>query len=167
MELKTDRLLRGPIWGQTIDQLAGMFKPRTNYMIYMLSMAIGIMYDKRIAKPEENGEEPRNVPRNVFQNNDNGQLDFMFQAAILTTTTVDMSEDERLNLAFGDKDEAGFDKMGFLSEFANFGVTKLHENIGSSPVETMENIKNFLAASVEGNNLDIDSLPDDYLLPDE
>jgi hypothetical protein len=30
----------------------------------------------------------------------------------------------------------------------------------------MENIKNFLAATVEGRNLDIDALPDELLLED-
>ena len=30
----------------------------------------------------------------------------------------------------------------------------------------MENIKNFLVATVEGRNLDIDALPDDLLLED-
>ena len=37
------------------------------------------------------------------------------------------------------------------------------EHIGSSPIESMENIKNFLAATVEGNNFDIDAIPDDLL----
>jgi hypothetical protein len=101
------------------------------------------------------------VPRNVLQNNDNGKLDFMFQAAILSTTTESFTEDERLELAFGEKTD--FKKIDFLTQFANFGVTKLVEHIGSSPIESMENIKNFLAATVEGNNFDIDALPDDLL----
>ena len=33
--------------------------------------------------------------------------------------------------------------------------------------ETMENIKNFLSAIVEGNNFDIDALPDDILLGED
>ena len=117
---------------------------------------------KRIEKPEENGEEPTSVPRNVLQNNDNGKLDFMFQAAILSTGTESMSEDERLNLAFGEKTD--FKKLDFLTQYANFGVTKLNECIGESILETMDNIKNFLFSTVEGRNLDIDSLPDDILL---
>jgi hypothetical protein len=50
-----------------------------------------------------------------------------------------------------------------LTQFANLGVTKLVEHIGSSALESMENIKNFLCATVEGNNFDIDALPDDLL----
>lgn len=123
------------------------------------------MYDKRIIKPEENGEEPKSVPRNVMRNHDNGKLDFIFQAAILSTSTEAFTEDERLDLAFGDKTE--FNKIEFLTQFANFGVTKLEELIGDTSLESMENIKNFLASSIEGRNLDIDALPDDILLDDE
>ena len=118
--------------------------------------------DKRIEKPEENNEEPRTVPRNVLQNNDNGKLDFIFQAAILSTKTEDFSEEERLNLAFGEKSD--FNRMAFITQFANFGVTKLTELIGASTIESMENIKNFFSSTVEGRNFDIDTLPDDILL---
>ena len=162
MELTRDVVLRGPVWAKAADNLSGIFKTRPHYMLFMLSISIGIMYDKRIEKLEENGEDPKSIGRNVFVNNDNGKLDFMFQAAILSTTTQAFSEEERLDLAFGEKTE--FNKMGFLIEFANFGVTKLVELIADTPLETMENIKNFLVSTVEGRNLDVDGLPDDYLL---
>ena len=144
--------------GTAIEALSPLFKPRAQYNIYILSLSIGIMYDRRIV-----GEEDyrHSVPRNVIQNNDNGKLDFMFQAAILSTTTESFTEDERLELAFGEKTD--FKKIDFLTQFANFGVTKLVEHIGASPIESMENIKNFLTATVEGNNFDIDALPDDLL----
>ena len=165
MEITADIMLRGTAWTQALDALSPIFKTRTNYMIYMLSLSIGIMYDKRIEKPEERGEEPRGVPRNVIRNNENGKLDTMFQAAILSTTTESIPEERRLDLAFGEKTE--FNKIGFLTQFANFGVTKLAELIGDSPLESMENIKNFLVSTVEGRNLEIDSLPDDILLEDD
>ena len=93
------------------------------------------------------------------------KLDFMFQTAILSTTTENFTEDQRLELAFGEKTE--FKKIEFLTQFANFGVTKLVEHTGTSPLESMENIKNFLSSIVEGNNFDIDALPDDILLSDD
>lgn len=164
MEITTDVLLRGAEWAKAIDNLSSIFKTRTHYSIYILAMSIGIMYDKRIEKPEENGEDPKSVPRNVLQNNDNGKLDFMFQAAILSTETEMLSEDERLDLAFGEKGD--FNRIGFLTQFANFGVTKLNECIGSSSIESMENIKNFLFSTVEGRNLEIDALPDEILMAD-
>ena len=158
MEITTDVALRGTAWDTAIEALSPLFKPRAQYSIYMLSLSIGIMYDRRIASDED---YRHSVPRNVLQNNDNGKLDFMFQAAILSTTTESFTEDERLELAFGEKTD--FKKIDFLTQFANFGVTKLVEHIGASPIESMENIKNFLAATVEGNNFDIDALPDDLL----
>ena len=164
MEITTDVLLRGTEWAKAIDNLSTIFNTRTHYSIYMLSMAIGIMYDKRIEKPDENGEDPKSVPRNVLQNNDNGKLDFMFQAAILSTSTETFSEDERLDLAFGEKTD--FNKLAYLTQFANYGVTVLNAQTGDSVIETMENIKNFLFSTVEGRNLDIDALPDDILLTD-
>ena len=166
MEITTDISLRGTAWNIAIENLSDIFKTRPNYMIYMLSLSIGIMYDKREEKlPIEEGEEIRSVPRNVIRNNDNGKLDFMFQAAILSTTTEQFSEEERLDLAFGEKTD--FKKIDFLTQFANFGVTKLIEYIGDTPIESMENIKNFFALTVEGRNLEIDALPDDILLSDE
>ena len=158
MEITTDIALRSTAWDQAIDALSPLFKPRSQYSIYMLALSIGIMYDRRIASDED---YRHSVPRNVLQNNDNGKLDFMFQAAILSTTTESFTEDERLELAFGEKTD--FKKIDFLTQFSNFGVTKLVEHIGASPIESMENIKNFLAATVEGNNFDIDALPDDLL----
>lgn len=159
MEITTDIALRGTAWDTAIDALSPLFKPRAQYSIYMLSLSIGIMYDRRIASDED---YRHSVPRNVIQNNDNGKLDFMFQSAILSTTTESFTEDQRLELAFGEKTD--FKKIDFLTQFANFGVTKLVELIGSSPLETMENVKNFLCATVEGNNFDIDALPDDLLM---
>ena len=165
MELTTDVILRGDAWNKAAEKLSSIFKTRTHYMLFMLSIAIGIMYDKRIDKLESTSDETKSVPRNVLQNNDNGKLDFMFQAAVLSTTTENFSEEERLELSFGEKTE--FNKMGFLVEFANFGITKLVDLIADTPLETMENIKNFLISTVEGRNLDVEGLPDDYLLLDE
>lgn len=174
MELTTDVLLKGKIWARTIDEMTPIFKTRTNYNIFLLCIAIGIMYDQRIEKFDDDGIEARNVPRNVMQNRDNGRMDFMFQAAILSTKTIECSEDKRLDLAFGDKEEnEKFNELGFstqldlLTQFANFGVTKLEEQIGDSVVETMDNIKTFLTSTIEGNNFDINGIPDDIFLLDD
>ena len=87
MEMTRDVYLRGTAWKQASEKLSAIFKRRPHYMLYMLSMAIGIMYDRRIEKLPENGEETISIPRNVFVNNDNGKMGFMFQAAVLSTTT--------------------------------------------------------------------------------
>lgn len=165
MELTTDIPLRGIAWNKVIDQLSSVFKTRTHYTLYILSLSIGLMYDKRIERPEDDGAELKTVPRLVVSNNDNGKLDVMFQAAILSTATEQLSEDDRLDLAFGEKTE--FNKIGFLTQFANYGVTKLAELIGDTILESMENIKDFLVSTVEGRNFDIDALPDDILLSED
>lgn len=167
MELTTDVLLKGTAWDHAIKDLGEIFSTRTNYDIYLLCMSIGIMYDRRISKPEEDGEDVHTVPRTVIRNqNDNfDKIDFMFQAAVLTTLTEDLTEEQRLELAFGDE-TANFNKLAFLTEFANFGVTKLVEYIGDSKIESMENIKNFLVSTIEGRNFDIDALSDEEIMED-
>lgn len=163
MELTSDVILKGSEWVQAWEALSSIFSTRPNYSIFMLSLSIGIMYDRRIAILAQNSEEDeKTVTRNIIHNNDNGKLDIMFQTAILSTTTETLSEDDRMELAFGEKGQ--FNRIGFLTQFANFGVTKLLELIGTSQLETMENVKNFLVSTVEGRNLEIDSLPDDMLL---
>ena len=160
MELKKDIILKGTQWRLASDKLSPIFKAKPHYMLFMLALSIGIMYDRRIDKLDDSGEEIQ-IPRNVIVNNDNGKLDFMFQAAILSTTAELLSEEERLSLAFGEGD---FDRLGFLISFANYGVTKLVGLIADTNLESMEKIKNFLIATVEGRNYDLFDLPDELLL---
>lgn len=169
MELSTDILLRGEVWANALDKLNKIFSTRTNYSIYLLSVAIGIMYDKRIKKYEDENVNPRSVPRNIVHNNDNGRLDFMYQAAILTTRTENFTEEQRMQLAFGDNPEEllGMKKTEFLTQFANFGATKLAECIGVDDLDSMEKIKDFLNSSIEGINFDIDDIPDTILTEEE
>ena len=133
MEITTDISLRGTAWNTAIEKLGCIFKTRTNYMIYMLALSIGIMYDKREDRlPVEDGEEVRSVPRNVIRNNDQGKLDFMFQAAILSTTTEEFSEEERLDFAFGDKND---EKIGFKIREAQMQKIPYMLIIGDKEVE--------------------------------
>ena len=168
MEITKDVYLKGTAWNEAIDSMSSIFRGasrRLNYNVFMFALAIGILYDQRIETPDSAGEDNKSVPRNVLQNNDNGKLDLIFQAAILSTTTQDFSEEERLDLAFGEKTD--FDKIAFLTEFANFGVTKLLEQKGDTPLESMEKLKNFVSLTIAGHNLDIDAIPDDILLDED
>lgn len=167
MDFRSDVVLKGTAWDNTIKDLGKIFSTRTNFSVYLLAMSIGIMYDQRIDKLDETDEsEPHNVPRTVLTSqNMDGRIDFMFQAAILTSQTIDFDEDKRLQLAFGDNNDS-FKKMEFLTEFANFGATKLAEKAGISNLESMENIKNFLVSTLEGRNFDIDTLSEEDLLDD-
>ena len=102
---------------------------------------------------------------------------------------MEITEEDRLELALGSKNEelnsqsnkkakkeleidvspvvANFRKMDFLTQFANFGVTILHEQIGDTLIESMENIKNFLTSALEGTNFSLDDIPDEMLLYDD
>lgn len=164
MVVTTDVQLIGKEWATMIEELEPYFSNATNYDLFILSSAIGIMYDKRISEPEkEDDEEPKYVPRTVIQNRNQEpgcMLELLFQTAILSTKTEQLSIKERMDLAFGDED-GKFNKIKFLTEFSNFGITKLGELIGDTPAETMNNINVFLVSSYEGKNLEIDELPDE------
>lgn len=51
MEVRSDIPLRGVAWNSVITGYDGIFEPATQYMLFMLALAIGIMYDKRIDVP--------------------------------------------------------------------------------------------------------------------
>ena len=107
MEL-SDVILTGTSWNKAVDKLLFMFdsKSPARYKLYMLALSIGIMYDQRIEKPEGNEDEAKStIGRNVFFTHDNGKLDLMFQAAILSSATVQYTEEERLAYAFGEKSD--------------------------------------------------------------
>ncbi len=167
MELITskDVILRGTAWDKAIEAYSSIFKSRPFYNLFLLAASIGIIYDKRIEKLEENGEQPRTLPRNVIDNQEriDHRFDVMAQTVILQSKTLNYSDDERMKIAFDDQDTR-VNALDILEEFANFGVTKLVEQIGATEIETMENLKDFLAASVEGSNFDIDSIPDEDIL---
>lgn len=164
MVISSDILLRGKEWNVVIDTFSNIFKTRTNFSIYLLALSIGVVYDQRIERLEETGYDVKSVSRTVI-NNEGGMLDHLFEAAILSTTTESFAEERRLDLAF-DNENTDFNKIAFLTQFANFGVTKLMELIGDTDEESMENIKNFLVRTFEGENLDIDDIPDDYIVDD-
>ena len=95
MEITTDVTLKGSCWRKALDAFAPFFPQalQPNYSIYAISMSIGIMYDKQLdIAGEETDEEKDNrptVPRTVLHPH-NTDLDFLFQAAILTSTWVNI-----------------------------------------------------------------------------
>lgn len=159
MVISSDIRLVGGEWVAAINAYSNIFTSKTNYQVYLLSTAIGIMYDEQVdLSGTKSDDNPPSVPRNVFNRN-NSPFDIMYQTAILTSKNVDLSENERIDLAFDDK-EADVSKIEFLTKFANYGVTKLLDQVGSDELETMEKLKIFLTSSMEGSNFDIDSIDD-------
>lgn len=168
MEMTTDVILKGGNWKKALDLFAPFFPQslQPNYSIFVISISIGIMYDKQLEiAGEETQEEKENrssVPRTVLHPH-NTDLDFLFQSAILTTSLVSMTEEERMDLAFNPSTEIKFAKLDFLAKYANFGVGKLLEQGSEDPIEAMQKIKSFLASTIEGYNYEIDSISEDEL----
>ena len=164
MEIASDVLLKGDAWSEARKKVERIFVTRPNYMLYILAMSVGILHDKRIKELPSQGEDPLNVPRTVLTNHNNSRLDLMFQAAILSSLTVDYSEEERLQYAFAEKTE--FKKMEFLTQFANYGITQIAPLLTESDVESMENLKQFLDNALEDFNDDAELIIDEDLMVD-
>lgn len=157
--ITSDVILKGETWKEVLNNLQPkIFK--TQYGVYVVCIAIGIMYDKQKVFDEMvDSDEQRYVPRTMLYQKKE-ELEILFQTAILSTETVNFDEDKRLELAFGHLDKE-FNKIQFLTKFANFGAIILKEKLADDPLETMENIKNFITSTVEGTNFDIDPLSED------
>ena len=75
MDFRSDIVLRGVAWDQTIRSLKDIFNTRTYFSIYLLSMSIGIMYDKRIEKLDEADEN--GLPGNGIVGNAAFDIEFL------------------------------------------------------------------------------------------
>lgn len=168
LELTSDVILKGPIWSESIDQLKGKFFD-TIWDIYALSISIGMMFDCQIDSddmvPEGYDQEPRYIPRNLLGHAQNESLlEFMFQTALVTTKWLDLDEDQRLELAFSEDKKPDFNPVAFLTKYANYGITKIHELISDSDdIETMESLMTFLNSAYESG---IDNLANNEELED-
>lgn len=149
MQITTDVALKGPVWAEMLDLLVTEIFPRY-WDLFSLSISIGMMYDGQIENddmvPSDYKENPRSIPRNVLiQNKNKSLLEFMLQAAMITTKHVDFSEQERLEIAFNSKAVENFNPMHFLTKFSNYGILKIKEAIGdATDVELMEKLMAFL-----------------------
>lgn len=173
MEIKSDIICRGSAWYKVGQGYGYNEKPKffnTFWATFKLCMTIGILYDKQ-TDDEVNSEEEEKmtVPRSMFNRYDE-EMKFFFQTAILSSNCVELSEKDRLFLAFsedvtedemegddyevltkGISEEAlKFDRIQFLKKFANYGATKLAEQLSEIDSETMENLAEFLIASYTG-----------------
>lgn len=167
-----DIYLKGNYWRKALDLFSPFFPQnlQPNYSIFAISVSIGIMYDRQAEMageetPEEKESRP-SVPRTVLHRH-NMDLDFLFQSAILTTSLVSFNDEQRMDLAFNPSTEIKFNKLEFLTKFANFGVGKLLEQGSEEPIEAMQKLKLFLASTMEGYNYEIDGISEDDLGEDD
>ncbi len=189
MEIRSDIPLKGDEWGKAIEATVSEIRGANNWnaainngvskifdtqwALFKVCLAIGILYDSQIDEfpkaAEYDDDSGKSIPRSMFSSHAS-EMDYFFNAAILTSNTIDLSEADRLFLAFSEDiteeemegedigvikhgvSEAAlnFDKVGFLVKFANYGVTKINEQIDSNENTTMENLSQFLTESYKG-----------------
>lgn len=140
MILSSDLEMRHPLWERADNELCannefGIFNRLVD--VYVLACAIGIKEDKVISDNEIDNplESPKTIGRNTHRENLDirDMLDFMLQNALIHTKTINLDEDERLKLAFNpDYTNKKIRAAEFLTGFANYGITKIFENITSS-----------------------------------
>lgn len=160
-QITADIMLKGDVWERVITGLCPhIFK--TYYSVYLLCASIGIMYDKQELFEGADSDEVKTIPRTVLHNN-SAELEILFQTAVLASQQVNFDEDTRLEIAFGSKKLDNLTSMQFLTRYANYGAVVLDDKVTEDLLETIENIKDFLASTVEGTNFDIDPLSDDMV----
>ena len=154
MQITADVTLKGPVWAEMTDLLVTEYIP-TNMDLYALSISIGMMYDGQIETdemvPSGYKENPRSIPRNVLiQSKNKSLLEFMLQAAIITSKHVEFTEQERLELAFSEKPIEKFSPIQFLTKYANYGIVKIKEALSDADdVELMQKMMSFLDSIYE------------------
>ncbi len=140
MQLSSDLEMYHPLWERADNELCstselGIFNRLVD--VYVLACAIGIKEDKVISNDEIANplSSPKTIGRNTHRENLDIRdlLDFMLQNALLNTATLNIDEDERLKLAFNpDYVNKKINAANFLTGFANYGITKIYENIKSN-----------------------------------
>ncbi len=189
MEVRSDLIFKGPIWSR-LDR--GYHKKifETQWGIFKICLSIGILYDTQLDDDESDlDEDGLNIPRTMF-NRFGAEMQFFFQAAILTSHCIELSERDRLYLAFSEEipeeelegDDAellkrgvsdkafNFNKVEFMRKFANYGAQKINKCLSINDSETMENLMDFLYASYKGETeelkalMEVETLLDDELL---
>ena len=186
MEIKSDIVFKGPTWSSVDRGYRKKFFD-TQWGIFKICLSIGILYDTQLEdETSETEEDGLNIPRTMFNRN-GAEMQFFFQAAILTTRCVDLSEKDRLYLAFSDEipeeelegEDADllkrgvsetaltFNKLEFLRKFANYGAVKLNNCLSANDSETMEELMEFLNASYRGETEELIALKEVEELVDD
>lgn len=177
MEIRSDLIFKGPTWSNVDRGYRKKFF-ETQWGIFKICLSIGILYDKQLDDEKTDLEEDGlDIPRTMFNRN-GAEMQFFFQAAILTSRCVELSEKDRLYLAFSEEipeeelegDDAEllkrgvseaalkFNKIDFLRKFANYGAQKLNGCLSINDSETMECLIEFLNASYKGETEELQAL---------
>ena len=141
MILNSDLILYHPLWERADNELVnknGIALFNRLIDVFLIACAIGIMDGTSIDDIETPLETPKSIGRHTYMSHANSDLSdiisFLLQNAILTSTTINIPNDERIKLAF-DPDYAYSDKKlsasQFLIGFANYGIEQIFKSIDS------------------------------------
>ena len=164
MILNSDISLTHPLWEKADNELCskdgiGLFGRLID--VYILACSIGIKEDKTITDFEDALKTPKTIGRNTYQSMINEDLkrllDFMLQNAIINTKTLDLSDEERLKLAFHpDYTIAKLSPAAFLTGFANYGIEQIFKKITSgSPLVAIDDLYQYFSSLEEHQYDDI------------
>lgn len=142
INISSEIALRGKDWDALINGLHG-HAFETIYQIFIMCASIGIMKDelKEIVINDDEKDLVKTIARTVLIRNQD-DLDFLFSTAIITSKTIDLTIEERLRLAFGEK-ETSFKQLKFLEGFANVGLYELLPVLSNNDLELLENLKEY------------------------
>ena len=167
MKIASNVSLKGPIWAEMLDKLVDVVF-ETYWDVYALCISIGMMADEQIDSkdmvPSDYTDEPKTIPKSVLLDETRNELlEFMLQAALVTTKHLDFSEEQRLQLAFykeSDKDsEISFKPLHFLTMYANYGIVKLKEAVDdATDVDLLFSIMAFLHDTYEKDYISTDDI---------
>lgn len=139
MQLSSDLEMRNPLWERADNELCsnnelGIFNRLVD--VYVIACAIGIKEDKVIYDADIDNPlaTSKTIGRNTHRENLDIRdlLDFMLQNALIHSQTINLDMDERLKLAFNpDYNNKKLRAADFLTGFANYGITKIFENLAS------------------------------------
>ena len=124
--------------------------------IFIVAASIGISEDKIIENENFDG---KSIGRNTLNQNQDVKhlITFLYQNAILSTSLINLSNDERKSIAFNPSDDIAqkYNPSSFLVPYANYGLKKLLECITNHDVESISNVINMINA-YKDNPLDLE-----------
>lgn len=153
MEITTSIRLFGENWMKSLDYLVNDSKIFDSYYsVYILAASIGIFYDEQMEF--DSNEPPKEIPRIVLVNHVH-QLDNFYQISILSSKKIELTDNERSNLAFDSKKSKEFGELKFLTKFANFGISKLITCIDfHNTIKTLDNINTYCNSLADKTSTD-------------
>lgn len=137
MQLSSDLIMNHPLWEKAEEVLIKRTKIFNRVIdIFIIACSIGIKEDKQIPNEDidEDVKQTKTIGRNTYLAIGNSDLsdilNHLLQNAIISSNNLPFDINERLKLAFNpDYDNPKFSPANFLVSFANYGITKLFENI--------------------------------------